>query len=767
MYRTGDLARSLSDGTFEFAGRVDLQTKVARARIEPQEIEAHLRRHTGIRDCAVAAREDSSGERRLVGYLVASAREDGSDGSSAASAAADARLHGSSRFHMARPAAVDSVYKVDRHALPAPAVDAPKSEHTPATISSDTSSPFGRTFSSASRSASATTSSTSGPLPARGASVRSHSTANSECECSCPCFSRTQRSSGLRRPSGGTRRSLETVLPVQASGSRPPLFVVPGTGSHLLYLRHLANRLGPDQPLYALHQPPDGNRAHRTVPELARKLHCGMRRIQPQGPYDLVGYSFGGVVAFEIAQQLVAYGEHGSVCSHSSTASFPTNPPAGAFQAPRARRVLRRAWPLLGSGADLGRRGPFRSCRSRAPSPLRPPGAHAGLKLRAHARGRERGGGRVGRKPDARAFTGYRPAPYPDQRTFLWAVQSPGGVGDTRHRWEDDSARRLRRSPSVPGTHWTAFEEPLLQFTARRPQRCPRRGESRCDWNTRCGRLIGAPGFRHADGRARRRSCAWLPAPPDLRIALDEVHVWLVRTRTSLTSSSRSWKGLLSPRGVGAGGSSIRSVGAATPGKLRSASRRCILATYLGQNHRRRSGSAQDSFGALCPRPLRRPNLQREPCRQPESPGSRAPATCPSRSTWSHSPPPPRSRRSQMRVSQPSASVASEKSPSARPARGGVGAIVDGARGTLEARRPGDRRSQPRRRQRCFWDRCCHRVFLQPDPGKHGERSYTRALGARSAVVLRLRHTGCSGMRAAAAELERSTMSSSPTRCRR
>ena len=70
IYRSGDLARTLPDGRLEFAGRLDLQTKIAGARVEPEEIEAHLRRHPGVADCAVAVREDSLGESRLVAYLV-------------------------------------------------------------------------------------------------------------------------------------------------------------------------------------------------------------------------------------------------------------------------------------------------------------------------------------------------------------------------------------------------------------------------------------------------------------------------------------------------------------------------------------------------------------------------------------------------------------------------------------------------------------------------------------------------------------------------
>jgi amino acid adenylation domain-containing protein len=126
LYRTGDLARRRSDGALEFLGRVDAQVKLRGYRIEPGEIEAALAEHPSLRACAVAVREDTAGEKRLVAYVVPASGE-------AAPSEPALREHLSTRLppHLlpARYVVLEALPlspsgKLDRRALPAPGAPA-------------------------------------------------------------------------------------------------------------------------------------------------------------------------------------------------------------------------------------------------------------------------------------------------------------------------------------------------------------------------------------------------------------------------------------------------------------------------------------------------------------------------------------------------------------------------------------------------------------------------------------------------------------------
>jgi thioesterase domain-containing protein/acyl carrier protein len=100
-----------------------------------------------------------------------------------------------------------------------------------------------------------------------------------------------------------------TVVPVQPSGSRPPLFCLLRGGS-IVTIRHFAKTLGPDQPVYGLwvpwmHGPPD---AAGSVEDIAAACVQAITRVAPYGPYFLFGHSLGGVVMYDVARQLAAAG---------------------------------------------------------------------------------------------------------------------------------------------------------------------------------------------------------------------------------------------------------------------------------------------------------------------------------------------------------------------------------------------------------------------------------------------------------------------------
>jgi phthiocerol/phenolphthiocerol synthesis type-I polyketide synthase E len=105
--------------------------------------------------------------------------------------------------------------------------------------------------------------------------------------------------------------SWSSLTPINAIGSRPPLFCMHGAGGTVMMYRDLSRHLGDDQPFYGLQsQGLDGSCPPLTnIAEMAAVYVKEIRRVQPHGPYFIVGYCMGGTVAFEVAQQLRALGE--------------------------------------------------------------------------------------------------------------------------------------------------------------------------------------------------------------------------------------------------------------------------------------------------------------------------------------------------------------------------------------------------------------------------------------------------------------------------
>ncbi len=101
------------------------------------------------------------------------------------------------------------------------------------------------------------------------------------------------------------------LVEIQPRGSQPPLFCAHCVAGRTIHYYDLARELGSDQPVYGLAPPgADGSEPFpESIEQLAARHVAEIRSLQPKGPYRLGGYSFGGVVAFEIARQLTDAGE--------------------------------------------------------------------------------------------------------------------------------------------------------------------------------------------------------------------------------------------------------------------------------------------------------------------------------------------------------------------------------------------------------------------------------------------------------------------------
>lgn len=121
----------------------------------------------------------------------------------------------------------------------------------------------------------------------------------------------SERKPGAAVGPGAPPRGYSSLVPIQPLGDGPAFYCAAGMGGNPLNLRALALQMGIEQPFYGLQpQGLDGvSESHRTVPEMAAHYISEITAKQPQGPYYLGGYSGGGVVAFEMARQLVERGE--------------------------------------------------------------------------------------------------------------------------------------------------------------------------------------------------------------------------------------------------------------------------------------------------------------------------------------------------------------------------------------------------------------------------------------------------------------------------
>jgi thioesterase domain-containing protein len=115
------------------------------------------------------------------------------------------------------------------------------------------------------------------------------------------------------------------LVGIHLSGARPPFFCVHPAGGSVLCYVDLARRLGPNQPFYGLQHPGIDGEAmpDMCIEDMAQHYIQALRACQPEGPYLLGGWSMGGMVAFEMAQQLVVQGQKVALLALLDTHAMP------------------------------------------------------------------------------------------------------------------------------------------------------------------------------------------------------------------------------------------------------------------------------------------------------------------------------------------------------------------------------------------------------------------------------------------------------------
>ena len=316
LYRTGDLARYRADGTVEYLGRLDHQVKIRGFRIELGEIESVLATHPQIEQVVVMSHETAPGDQRLIAYL----------GSNSVEKIDSAEL----RSWLAE--------RLPQHMLPSAFVFV---DTFPLTPNGKVDRQALLEMGTGSRS---TSSSTVPPRPGLESVVAQvwRETLQLDYVAANETFfnlggnsllgirllANLEKVVGRRLPvsvlfQGQTVQAMATALgddfsnvsfqavPLQEASGRPPLFIVPGVDGDVVGYDKLARALGGDQPVYGLRSVGLDAEAEPLdkMEEIAARFIEEIRRIQPHGPYTLSGLCIGGVVAYEMAQQLQAQGE--------------------------------------------------------------------------------------------------------------------------------------------------------------------------------------------------------------------------------------------------------------------------------------------------------------------------------------------------------------------------------------------------------------------------------------------------------------------------
>ena len=335
LYRTGDLARFFPDGNIEFLGRIDHQVKIRGFRIELGEIEAVLAQHPAIRVSVVMAREDQHGEKRLVAYIVPHEQLAPTIGELRCCLKEKLPEYMvPSAFVMLKELPITANGKLDRQSLPAPELlfgddRAALLASTNEGITGEVASSFVAPRDELEQQLTEVWQDVLNVKPISVhdnffelgghslSAVRVWAKVEERFSKGLPLSTLFQvptiseLANALRQlEPAPVCPSLVVIQAGKPASQKPPLFCIHVLGRGLEFYLPLVRHLDPERPVYGLAAQIAGEAiAIDRVEDLAAHYIQQMQVLRPQGPYLLVGVSFGGLIAYEMAQQLKEKGQ--------------------------------------------------------------------------------------------------------------------------------------------------------------------------------------------------------------------------------------------------------------------------------------------------------------------------------------------------------------------------------------------------------------------------------------------------------------------------
>jgi thioesterase domain-containing protein/acyl carrier protein len=268
-----------------------------------------------------------------------------------------------------------------------------------------------------------------------------------------------------RAAAGGTAPSRSSCLVEMQSGNgggRRPFFLVHPVGGHVYFYRDVAAALGEDQPVYGLRARglEEGEEPHGSIEQMAAHYVEAVQSFQPAGPYLLGGSSMGGMVAFEIAQQLRAQGREVAVLALMDTPG-PSQMPARPADPAELLFLLYGNWQPI-SLDELRRRGE----EERVAYLL-----NAAQSVEGFPRNFSHDNARRHLEVVAalwQTMFDYRPRPYPGSLLFFRAKdRGTIGFSHPEQAWID-LAENGAEVHVVPGDHTSMHRPPHLEILAGR-----------------------------------------------------------------------------------------------------------------------------------------------------------------------------------------------------------------------------------------------------------------------------------------------------------